>query len=334
MATEPAGAAADSTRAALLEYLRAAPRLTILVHRNPDGDCVGSALALAYGLRCSGAEVHVVSPDPLNGPLLAIPGAAEVQTGAGWDDGSLPVCIDVSDPQLLEPLPAARDGYLASRPSANIDHHLSNLRYAACNYVDVEAAAVAEIVFTLLADLSVPLTPAVATQLLYGIVNDTHSFQNANTTARTLRTAGALVEAGAPLDGVVYRLLLERTASSARLWAQVLPTLLLDQGGTLAILVVSSEALRAAGATLQDADGLVDFLRTIQGVSLAVLLKQIGPDRFRLSLRSDDSVDSTIVAGAFGGGGHRRAAGCDASGSAEEIIRRVTTGFRAAQQLA
>ena len=314
--------------AAAVALLRAVKRPAILVHRNPDGDCIGSALALAEGLQATGAAAVVISPDPLTGELLTIPGAEAVQVGDVRLEPDLWVTVDVSDPKLLEPLRAAGERFFPERPSLNIDHHLSNLRYAQVNYVDDTAASAAEIIHVLLQALHVPLDKRAATQLLFGIVNDTHSFQNSNTTAHTLRVTADLLERGAALDTVVYHLLLERTATSARLWAHVLPTLTFYEGGSVASLVVSSEALTAAGATVQDADGLVEFLRNIRGVSLAVLLKQIGESRFRLSLRSDDTVDSTVIAAVFGGGGHRRAAGCDADGSAATVLATIVQAFR------
>ena len=228
----------------------------------------------------------------------------------------------------LLPLEAADAGFFQQFPSLNIDHHFSNLRYARQNYVDVAAASAAEIIHEILSAMGYTLTAASATDLLYGVVNDTHSFQNSNTTARTLHISADLLEYGAPLDTVVYKLLLERTVSSARLWAQVLPSLSFKADGGFASLVVSQEALIAAQASMQDADGLVDFLRNIRGVSLAVLFKQLGNTRYRLSLRSDDTVDSTVVAGVYGGGGHRRASGCDADGSFEQILAKLLTAYQ------
>lgn len=306
--------------------LRGARTAAIVIHRNPDGDCVGSATALAGGLTALGVDATVVSPDPLTGELLTIPGSVAVVTSLE-ERFDLVVAVDVSDPHLLEPLVASAEGYFSQRVSLNIDHHLSNLRYARANYVDVTAASAAEIIYELLQLLHVPIDRTNATQLLFGIVNDTHSFQNSNTTGKTLRITADLVEHGAALDTVVYKLLLERTVSSARLWTHVLPTLSILAEGSIATLQVSQASLDAAMATMQDADGLVEFLRNIRGVSLAVLFKQIGPRRFRLSIRSDDTVDSTAVAALFGGGGHRRAAGCDADGTVPDITAAIAAEF-------
>jgi phosphoesterase RecJ-like protein len=318
---------AEITLDTVVEVLRSARRASVLTHRNPDGDAIGSATALAAGLRASGASVRIVCPDPLAPNLLGIPDADSVVTRFAEGDDDLVVTVDVSDPSLLQPLPAADLSFYTARRSVNIDHHISNVRYAQYNFVDPAAASAAEIVFQILRHMGSPIDCRMATQLLYGFVNDTHSFQNSNTTPRTLHMAADLVQAGADISSITFNLLLARSPAAARLWAQVLPTLAFADHGRLASLVVSLDALGAAGATLPDADGLVEFLRAIRGIDLGVLYKQIGPEQFRLSLRSSEQVDATAIAGRFGGGGHRRAAGCDVHGTLAAVQQRVLSAY-------
>ncbi|MDB5057478.1 MAG: exopolyphosphatase-like enzyme [Chloroflexi bacterium] len=320
-------AANDATDVSLTEVaalLRGANDVLIQTHRNPDGDGIGAALALATGVRAVGNRATVVCPDRLPPYLLQMPGAHEVRHQLRQSTWDLVVAVDVSDPALLQPLPSADPKFFAERHSLNIDHHFSNLRYARFNYVDASAASATEIISALLMDhLGVQLTADIATNLLYGIVNDTHSFQNSNTSPQTLALSAQLVEAGADLSRIVYNLLLARSVESARLWAEVLPTLAFADDARVAFLTVSLEALERTGATLTDADGLVEFLRNIRGVDLAVLFKQTGPEEYRLSIRTSSAVDATVVAAAFGGGGHQRAAGGDARGDLSEIQGRL-----------
>jgi phosphoesterase RecJ-like protein len=278
-----------------------------------------------------GKSVTVVCPDPLPKYLEVIPGASSVVATLPEAPCDLYVTIDVSDPLLLQPLPAANISFFQDRPSLNLDHHTSNLLFARYNYVDATAAAASEIVAALLAILNLTVTPSIAADILYGIVNDTHSFQNSNTTPHTLRLSADMVEAGADLASIVFQLLIARRVESARLWAQVLPTLAFADHERVAWLTVSLEALTASGATLVDADGLVEFLRSIRGVDMAVLYKQVGPDTYKLSLRTTEAVDATLVAGAFGGGGHKRAAGCDASGALATIQTRLLDVYHRAR---
>ena len=324
--TEAAGAEVTIEGAASL--LRASARPLLLTHRNPDGDAIGSVTALAAALRGLGKLPQIACPDPLSPVLLAIPEADAIGNGLG-DDWDLVVSVDVSDPQMLRPLVAAEPGWMSAHHSLNIDHHLSNMRYARANLVAVHAASAAEIIYDLVRALGASVDRRMATQLLYGFVNDTHSFQNSNTTPRTLRVAADLLETGADLSRVIFDLLLSRRIPNAQLWSRVLPTLAFDAGQRMTSLVVSQQALALAGATMPDADGLVEFLFSIQGVQLAVLYKELGPDSFRLSMRSAEGIDATVIAGIFGGGGHRRAAGCDARLPLHEVQAEVLAAFLA-----
>lgn len=324
-------AAVDLTLVDLAASLRAARQVVVLTHRNPDGDAIGSATALAAGLRVLGAQAQVVCPDPLAPNLLTIPDAGAVVADLHDHEHALLVSVDVSDQKLLAPLPAADPAFFAARPSVNIDHHVSNLRFARQNYVDPTAASAAEIIYQLLRRLDVPIDARLATQLLYGFVNDTHSFQNSNTTPRTLHMTAELVEAGADLSTITFNLLLARSPAAAQLWAQALPTLAFADSGRVATMVVSLDALAAAGAALSDADGLVEFLRAIRDVDLGVLYKQVQADLFRLSMRTTERVDATRIACAFGGGGHRRAAGCDVRGALPDVQQRVLRAYAEAR---
>ena len=324
--TEAAGAEVTIEGAASL--LRASARPLLLTHRNPDGDAIGSVTALAAALRGLGKLPRIACPDPLSPVLLAIPEADAVGNVLG-DDWDLVVSVDVSDPQMLRPLVAAEPAWMSAQHSLNIDHHLSNMRYARANLVAVHAASAAEIIYDLVHALGGNVDSRMATQLLYGFVNDTHSFQNSNTTPRTLRVAADLLETGADLSRVIFDLLLSRRIPNAQLWSQVLPTLAFGAGQRMSSLVVSQQALALAGATMPDADGLVEFLFSIQGVQLAVLYKELGADSFRLSMRSAEGIDATAIAGIFGGGGHRRAAGCDARLPLHDVQAEVLAAFLA-----
>ena len=320
------------TRAEAAALLRSAHSVVLYTHRNPDGDSVGCVTALAAALEALGKRVWTICPDPLPTYLLAVPRSGAITTGPELVAADLVVSIDVSDPGLLLPLAAAEPGYFAGVHSLNIDHHFSNTRYARYNLVDHTAAAATEIVFDLIRELGLSLDLDLATSLMYGIVNDTHSFQNSNTTPRTLAMSSELVAAGANLSRIVFDLLLVRSAASARLWALVLPTLLFHDHERVAFLTVTREALARARAGMTDADGLVEFLRNIRDVDLAVLFKETDSDTYRLSMRASEAVDATVVAGAFGGGGHQRAAGCDISAPLAVAQAEVLAEYLGARQ--
>jgi len=312
--------------------LAGASSLLLYTHRNPDGDAVWCVTALAAPLQSLGKRVTFLCPDPLPTYLLSVPGAAEIKQEPDGVTVDLVVTIDVSDPSMLVPLASAKPGFFLNLPSLNIDHHFSNALYARYNLVDPSAAAATEIVYDLLAALDVRLDQSLATSLLYGIVNDTHSFQNSNTTPATLHLSAELVASGANLASIVFDLLLARSAASARLWARVLPTLVFHDTERVAMLTVALDALETAGADMTDADGLVEFLRNIRGVDLAVLFKETAPNIYRLSMRSTAAIDATVVAGSFGGGGHQRAAGCDIAAPLPEAQSKILAAYFGARQ--
>jgi phosphoesterase RecJ-like protein len=230
------------------------------------------------------------------------------------EDSDLLVTVDVSDPGMLGSLRADFERLRACRPLLNIDHHASDTRYGDVNVVDVTAASTAEIVFDLLRLLGVAIDTPMATALLTGIINDTHSFQNANTSPRALHTAAALVAAGAQPSVITYHVLLRRRPQAALLWARTLATMRLDDNGRVASAVATSEMLEACQGETADLDGIVEFLRNIDGVDMAFLLKQAPEGHFKASVRTTGRVDAVALTAPFGGGGHRRAAGCDLAG--------------------
>ena len=301
-------------RAAAL--LRASCRPVLLCHRSPDGDTVGAALALAAALDRDGRVPVVVCPDPLPPSLAFLPHSATISSSVPTD-ADLLVTIDISDPSMLG---AVRDGIECLRQSRtllNIDHHASDTAYGDVNLIDVAAASTAEIVYDLLGILGVTVDEPMATALLTGIINDTHSFQNANSSPRAFKTASALVAAGANPSLITYNLLLRRRPQAAMLWGRTLATMRLDDDGRVASAVATTEMMQEFGGDTSDLDGVVEFLRNIDGVDVAFLLKQSPDGHFKASVRTTDRVDAVEMTAPFGGGGHHRAAGCDLPGPAD-----------------
>ena len=317
-ANAPAQQACSAERAtpdsqAAAATLRAAQRPLLFCHRSPDGDTVGAAIALAMALRKLDRKPAVVCADPLPPSLAFVPESAVIGL-VPPEDPDLLVTVDVSDPGMLGSLRADFERLRACRTLLNIDHHASDTRYGDVNVVDVSAASTAEIVFDLLHLLGVAIDTPMATALLTGIINDTHSFQNANTSPRALHTAAALVAAGAQPSVITYHVLLRRRPQAALLWARTLATMRLDDNGRVASAVATSEMLEACRGETADLDGIVEFLRNIDGVDLAFLLKQAPEGHFKASVRTTGRVDAVALTAPFGGGGHRRAAGCDLAG--------------------
>lgn len=286
----------------------------LFCHQSPDGDTVGAAVALALALRCLGNDPAVVCSDSLPRSLSFVPHSAMILSSAP-ENPDLLVTIDSSDIGMLGELSQELARLRQGRTLVNIDHHASDTGYGDINVVDPSAASTAELVTDLIDLLGIPLDSEMATALLTGIINDTHSFQNANTSPRALRTAARLVAAGADPVLITNQLLLRRRPQAALLWAQTLATLRIDDDGRVASAFATTTMLESCDAETSDLDGVVEFLRHIDGVDLAFLLKGTSLDSYKASVRTTECVDAVALTAPFGGGGHLRAAGCDLIGT-------------------
>lgn len=304
---------------AVASLLSSGRRFLLTGHRNPDGDSLGSALALAQALEARGREARVVMRDRWSSSYDGMPGVPAVTvTDAlppdwpeGWDAAIVMECPEAERPGF----PA-----LLSGTTVNVDHHPGNTRWATHNLVIEPAAAVGEIVADLLDRLEWPMTPAIATNLWVSLVSDTGSFRYGNTTARALALGARLVTEGVRPDVVNEFLFEARPMSTVRLESLVLGTLELHDEGRVAIVSLPKRFLAESGADAADGEGLVNKARGIEGVKAAALVRESDePGVFRCSLRSKGSVDVRSVAAARHGGGHRNASGCRVNGTWESV---------------
>jgi phosphoesterase RecJ-like protein len=310
---------------AVASLLSTGRRVLLTGHRNPDGDSLGSALALAQALEARGKEARVVMRDRWSSSYDGMPGVSAVAVSdalppdwpTGWDAAVVMECPEAERPGF----PA-----LLSGTTVNLDHHPGNTRWATHNLVVEPAAAVGEIVADLLDRLEWPMTPEIATNLWVSLVSDTGSFRYGNTTARALALGARLVTEGVRPDVVNEFLFEARPMSTVKLESLVLGTLELHDEGRVALVSLPKRFLAESGADSADGEGLVNRARGIEGVMAAALIRESDePGVFRCSLRSKGTVDVRAVAAARNGGGHRNAAGCRVSGSWEtaraEIVR-------------
>jgi phosphoesterase RecJ-like protein len=299
-----------ATADALIQRLQAARRILLPTHINVDGDSLGSVIGLARALRATGREALPVLSDGQTPHMLAFLTTGEpLLSGV---DGALPatdvVClVDITGPGRLGPLlPALGSDRVAA--GVTVDHHVSNEHFGAVNLIDPTAASTAELVYLLLRRWGLPVDAAIATPLLAGVLSDTLSFQTSATTPRALRVAAELVAAGAPLAALVERLFRAKPYSTARLFGAIVAASRLEDG--LLWSEVTPAMLAAAGARASETEGAIMYLAGVEeAVVFALLYEQ--EDGWRASLRSNsDAVDVSALAARYGGGGHRRAAGC------------------------
>ena len=288
--------------------LRAARRITTICHENPDADTLGAATALRLVAERLGITAEGVSGDAVPPFLAFMPRVGEVRTAPGLE----PDVAVVVDGPLERTGSVARDcgDWLARATVINIDHHVSNTRDDALALVDPAAAATCEIVALLLPDLGVELDAELATCLLAGIVQDTHTFVHPNATPRTLRVAASLVEAGADLHAINRAIYADKPYATLALWGRMLAGMGERRAGRIVHAAMTLAMLDQTGAAPTAAEGFVDLLGITKAAMVNVLFKEQGPAEVRVSVRTVDPVDAVAITSVFGGGGHARAAGC------------------------
>jgi len=296
--------------------LRKSRNVLIACHVAPDGDCLGSALGLRLALARIGVDALVGSADGVPDAFLRLPGAAEIISAPPAARAEVAVAVECSTPD--------RAGIFAqaladAKTLINIDHHLSNAGYGHLVYWDTAAAATGEQMAHVIAALRVPTDREIAECLLTAVVTDTGSFRYRNTTARSLRLAADLVDAGASVHAIVERVYETRSVGGLRLLGMALAGLTLGADGRIVWTTVTPEMLISAGAQPEEVTGIVGMLRQIRGVQVALLF-EVTPQGVRVGIRSRDGARSHVIAEAFGGGGHQEAAGFTATGPLDKVI--------------
>lgn len=291
-------------------------------HEMPDGDALGSVLALGFILEKLGKKVVMAGPDPVPQMYRFLPGVERFQAGEPpRGEFDYLVALDCSVPERLGN--GYRELLAGGLPVINIDHHVGSVSFGTYRFVDVNAAAVGEIIFDLAGLLEVKISPNAATCLYTAIVTDTGAFRYDNTSSATHRRVAQLLELGvsaAQVNVLVYE---EKPGSAIRLLGAALSTLSLSACGKVGWLTVTRDMLRLAGAEDEHTEGLVNYARRIAGVEVGLLFRELADGRYKISFRSKNYVDVNRLAGLFGGGGHARAAGCVLRGDLAIIRERI-----------
>ncbi|MBX6350405.1 MAG: bifunctional oligoribonuclease/PAP phosphatase NrnA [Clostridia bacterium] len=312
----------------IVSVLSEARRVALLLHVRPDGDSVGSSLALARALAKLGKEVAVVSADDIPAALRFLPGAGELRRPeevSGPFDVAL--LLDCGDLERTGPARRVADG---AATVVNVDHHTSNTRFGDLAWIEPETAAVGEIAWRLVRELGVEPDLEIAYGIYTAIVTDTGSFGFSNTTPATHRVAAELLSLGVRPDEVARRVWEEKSEVSLRLLGRALASLTVEAGGRVAWVRVTQEDLAAVGASPDDAEGIVAHPRSLRGVVIAASFVEDAPRRWRVSLRSNGAADVAAIASRFGGGGHHRAAGLTLEGPFAEAARELLGACRQA----
>jgi bifunctional oligoribonuclease and PAP phosphatase NrnA len=291
--------------AALVETRR---RCLLFGHIDPDGDCIGSMLALAAFLRGRGKEVACFTPGEMAEIYLDLPLAKLFIREQDIRSFKADIVFALDSPTTARTADLVVHGN--GVPVVNIDHHPTNERYGDINVVDETASAAAILVYRFLAATAPEsITPEMADYLYLGVLMDTGGFRFRNTNAEALATAARFVELGARAHELAHDFIYVKKLSTLKLLARALDDLEVYEGGRIAAMRISRGMLAAAGAAMSDTEGFVDYAASIDDVELAALFRELGDDEVRVSLRSRNDHNVASLAETFGGGGHRNAAG-------------------------
>lgn len=296
-------------------------KIAILGHIRPDGDCVGSCLALKNYIEetAPGAEVKVFLGD-FSESFLMLKGANEIlhnfETEEVFD---LCVSLDASDRERLGDGVAIFD---AAKQTICIDHHITNMGFAQENIIDAKASSTSELLFTLLDKDKISKETAAC--LYMGIVHDTGVFRHSNTTKKTMEAAGFLVDKGIPFSEIIDETFYKKTYVQNQILGRALMESVLFFGGRCVFTRVTEKDMKFYGVTAKDLDGIVDQLRVTDGVEVAIFFYETAPQVYKVSMRANGDVNVAKVAQYFGGGGHIKAAGCTMSGSLHDVINNLS----------
>jgi len=301
--------ATDSTPIEIADAIRARQRFVIVSHVRPDGDAIGSQLAMTLALRAMGKTVRAVSRDKPPAPMLVFPGVSAIEIADRVDDpGDAVIVMECGDLKRTG-IDGLERGFVI-----NIDHHPGNTNYGAMNWFDISAAACGEMVFDIIRALGVPLTTDIATHIYIAILTDTGSFHYSNITPRTFDICRHCVEAGVSPPAVARSIFDSNNLGRLKLFGAVLSRMQLDDSGRIATVYVDQRLATDCGGTYDDTEGLINLPLTVKEIRASAFFKELGPALYRVSLRSKGAIDVAAVAKQFGGGGHKNASGCAIEG--------------------
>lgn len=311
----------NTSFAEIAAALRGAQRIAVLSHVRPDGDALGSQLALGISLRQLAKDVAIWNEDGMLEKYSFMPCAELlVRPPAEPQEFDLGVALDTAVQNRLGTAFAA----VRAKQWINIDHHPTNPRYGDLNYIEPTVPATGQILYELLAMQDLPMNPEIAENLFVAISTDTGSFQYSNTTAHTFEIGAELVHCGVNVGRVSQLLYENYPRRRVELLRALLGTMRFSANGQIASFSLSLTVARDLGVQPEDNEGLIDHLRAIRGVVVAVFFEELLEGKVRVSMRSkSEAVDVAAIAQRFGGGGHVLAAGARVRGTLKEVEERL-----------
>lgn len=304
----------------ILDEIKGAGTIGITGHIRPDGDCIGSCMAMYMYLKKTlpeDTDIDVILEEPAE-IFKCIKHIDVVRKEPGRDKYDLLIIIDTS----IDRIGAADAAYRNAGRTINIDHHITNQGGGDVNYIYPEASSASELAYDLMDKKYIDKDIALA--IYIGIIHDTGVMQYSNTSPRTLRTVADLIEYGFDFPRLIDETFYERTYVQNQILGRTLTESILFMDGKCIVGGVSQKIMKFYGLKSKDLDGIVNQLRYTKGVEVAIFMYELETQKWKVSLRSCGGVDVADVAEYFGGGGHMRAAGCTLSGSFHDVVNNIS----------
>ncbi len=308
-----------STLTEIARTIEDSSRLFLTTHINPDGDAIGSLLALNYLLLGRGKDVTAFIADPIPSNFRFLPTSDSVintLAGVGGESFDLAIVVDSTDWERAgKDIPST----VRLMKVVNIDHHISNNRFGDINYIDPTASAVGEMLYDVIDALKMSIDAQVAACLYTAIMTDTGSFTYSNTSARAFEISEKLVRCGARPAKIAEEINENYSVSRLELLRLALFSLEFTDNRRIGSMTITQGMFKETGTGADMIEGFIDYPRFVAGVKVAVLFRELPGGGYKVSFRSRDSLDVSRIAGHFGGGGHVNASGCTVYGDLAKV---------------
>lgn len=303
----------------LKDLILQSKKIGVTSHVDPDGDSIGSILALSLALKQVSRDVDVFINEKLPGRYKFLPGSSNIKSHDEIKDREYDLffALDCGDKGRL----GSNLGVMEkSKLVVNLDHHISNTGFGHINIVDIGSSSTCEIVYNIIKELKLSITKEIATAIYMGIITDTGNFMYDNASHRTYLIAAELIKANIDKEQIIYNLYQRRSINNLRFLGYSLSNVEIELGGRLAIFSIPSDLLKKFKIAKDEVEGIVNYGRDIDGVDISVSIREVEDNKVKVSFRSkDDRVDVRALAEIFNGGGHKKAAGATISGSLDEV---------------
>ncbi len=303
--------------------------VVIMPHINPDGDAIGSSIALKKALQVLGSsEVYIISNDEMPGNLRFL-GANEIINTTDFNNlntkPDIIITIDSSDIDRLED----RRHILNSTDNiVNIDHHITNNYYGKYNIVHKDAAATGEVIYDIIKQFNVDIDEIIATNLYVAISTDTGNFKYSNTSSKSHKIVAELLKKGISIEKINTELYQNRSMSKVKLLSDTLNTLEFHCANQLSIMYITQDMFNNNNLSINDADGIIEYGRDIENIKATVLLKELSSTEIKVGFRSKYDTDVSSIAQKFGGGGHKNASGCTINNNLNNAKQQIIDEFK------